>query len=105
MNLKSLTDGLILKTITGSTSLEITNLDTDSRNIKPGGLFICVPGFRVDGHDYARDAVTNGAVAVVAEQDLPDLPADVTFIKVPDVRRALPILANAFLAILPEDLN
>ncbi|HAG00625.1 UDP-N-acetylmuramoyl-L-alanyl-D-glutamate--2,6-diaminopimelate ligase [Paenibacillus lactis] len=96
MNLKSLTDGLILKTITGTTSLEITNLDTDSRNIKPGGLFICVPGFRVDGHDYARDAVTNGAVAVVAEQDLPDLPADVTCIKVPDVRRALPILANAF---------
>lgn len=54
MILKSLTERLILKTITGSTSVDITNLDTDSREIRPGGLFVCVPGFHVDGHDYAR---------------------------------------------------
>ncbi|WP_339265946.1 Mur ligase domain-containing protein [Paenibacillus sp. FSL K6-1330] len=96
MILKSLTDQLILKTITGSTSVDITNLDTDSREIRPGGLFVCVPGFHVDGHDYARHAISNGAVAIVAERELPVLPGNVTRITVPDTRRILPILANAF---------
>ena len=68
MILKSLTERLILKTITGDTSVDITNLDTDSREIRPGGLFVCVPGFHVDGHDYARQAIRNGAVAIVAER-------------------------------------
>lgn len=96
MILKSLTERLILKTITGSTSVDITNLDTDSREIRPGGLFVCVPGFHVDGHDYARQAIRNGAVAIVAERELPGLPGNVTHITVPDTRRILPILANAF---------
>lgn len=96
MNLKSLTERLILKTITGSTSVDITNIETDSRKIRPGGLFICVPGFHVDGHDYAMNAIQNGAVAIVAERELPLLPGSITFIKVPDTRRILPILANVF---------
>ncbi|MGG3279475.1 UDP-N-acetylmuramoyl-L-alanyl-D-glutamate--2,6-diaminopimelate ligase [Paenibacillus solani] len=96
MNLKSLTERLILKTITGSTSVDITNLDTDSREIRPGGLFVCVPGFHVDGHDYAENAIRNGAVAIVAERELPLLPGGITLIVVPDTRRILPILANVF---------
>lgn len=74
MNLKSLTERLILKTITGSAAVEITNLDTDSRAIRPGGLFVCVPGFNVDGHDYIEHAIQNGAVAIMAEKELPELP-------------------------------
>lgn len=79
--------------------MDITNLDTDSREIRPGGLFVCVPGFHVDGHDYARQAIRNGAVAIVAERESLGLPGNVTHITVPDTRRILPILANAFLEI------
>lgn len=96
MNLKSLTERLILKTITGSTTVDITNLDTDSRAIRPGGLFVCVPGFNVDGHDYIEHAIQNGAVAIVAEKELPRLPGNITLITVPDTRRVLPLLANSF---------
>ncbi|KOR89816.1 UDP-N-acetylmuramoyl-L-alanyl-D-glutamate--2,6-diaminopimelate ligase [Paenibacillus solani] len=96
MNLKLLTERLILKTITGSTSVDITNIETDSRAIRPSGLFVCLPGFRVDGHDYARNAIQNGAVAIVAERELPLLPGSITLIVVPDTRRILPILANVF---------
>lgn len=95
MNLKLLTDRLLLKTVYGPVSREITNLDTDSRNIRPGGLFICIPGYQVDGHDYAENALHNGAAAIVAQRPIAVHPG-VTVILVPDTRRVLPILANAF---------
>lgn len=96
MNLKLLTDRLLLKTVYGSVAREITNLDTDSRNIRPGGLFICIPGYQVDGHDYAENAIHNGAVAIVAERPIKPVRSGVTVIVVPETRRVLPILANAF---------
>ena len=37
----------------------------DSRQVVPGGLFVALPGERVDGHDYARAAVEAGATAVL----------------------------------------
>ena len=37
-----------------------------SRKVTPGGLFIALPGARVDGHDFADTALTRGAVAVLA---------------------------------------
>jgi UDP-N-acetylmuramoyl-tripeptide--D-alanyl-D-alanine ligase len=42
------------------------SVEFDSRRITPGGLFIALPGARVDGHDYAATAVGAGAVAVLA---------------------------------------
>jgi UDP-N-acetylmuramoyl-tripeptide--D-alanyl-D-alanine ligase len=46
-------------TITGT-------VEFDSRKVTPGGLFIALPGARVDGHDHAAAAVAAGAVAVLA---------------------------------------
>ena len=42
----------------------------DNRDVKPGNLFICIKGARVDGHDYANDAFESGAVCCLAEQEL-----------------------------------
>lgn len=60
--------------ITGGELVDVDNPDTrvtgfvefDSRKITPGGLFLALPGARVDGHDYARTATDAGAVAVLA---------------------------------------
>jgi UDP-N-acetylmuramoyl-tripeptide--D-alanyl-D-alanine ligase len=49
-------------------------VEFDSRKIGPGGLFVAVPGVRVDGHDFAATAVEKGAVAVLAARDV-DAPA------------------------------
>jgi UDP-N-acetylmuramoyl-L-alanyl-D-glutamate--2,6-diaminopimelate ligase len=38
----------------------------DSRQVEPGDLFVCVPGERADGHEFAPQAVSAGAVALVA---------------------------------------
>ncbi len=41
-------------------------VEFDSRKVTSGGLFLALPGARVDGHDHAASAVAAGAVAVLA---------------------------------------
>jgi UDP-N-acetylmuramoyl-L-alanyl-D-glutamate--2,6-diaminopimelate ligase len=49
---------------------EITGLAYDSRTVRPGTLFFCVTGFRSDGHDFAAQAVKDGAAALIVERPL-----------------------------------
>ena len=44
----------------------VTAVEFDSRAVRPGGLFLALPGERVDGHDFAAAAVERGAVGVLA---------------------------------------
>ncbi|WP_405781504.1 UDP-N-acetylmuramoyl-tripeptide--D-alanyl-D-alanine ligase [Streptomyces sp. NBC_00859] len=62
---------------------------TDSREVRPGSLFVAFAGERVDGHDYARSSAEAGAVAVLATR-----PVGVPAIVVPDVTAALGTLAR-----------
>ena len=72
---------------------EVTSVDDDSRRCGPGALFVAVPGFHVQGRDFAAQAVRAGAVAVVAE-DPPDQPIPgVPLAIVASSRRALSALA------------
>lgn len=73
----------------------VQGLHYDSRQISPGFLFVAVPGFNIDGHDFIPAAVSRGAVAVVMERSLL-LPADIAAIRVPDSRQALARLAAEF---------
>jgi len=72
-------------------------LEYDSRKVTPGGLFLALPGERVDGHDFAADAIGRGAVAVLAGREV-DVPA----IVVADQLPALGRLARAVVNRLPE---
>lgn len=47
-----------------------TGISWDSRTVKPGDLYVALPGERVDGHDYAAAAVDAGAVAVLGTRAL-----------------------------------
>ena len=74
---------------------EITGLSEDSRRIRPGMAFIAVPGAALDGHAYISEAITRGAVAIVAERTgavPPSMPA----IRVASARVALAALAARF---------
>ena len=80
--------------ITGATDKEISGIESDSRKITPGALFVAVPGVTVDGHKFIPDVVKAGATAVVC-QTLPDvLDSDVTYIKVECCASALGFLAS-----------
>jgi UDP-N-acetylmuramoyl-L-alanyl-D-glutamate--2,6-diaminopimelate ligase len=54
----------------GERSVDITGLAYDSRSVAPGDLFFCVGGLRVDGHQFAPQAVQAGAAALVVERAL-----------------------------------
>src|ERR687893_1064235 len=48
----------------------VTAVEFDSRAIGPGGLFLALPGERVDGHDFAAAAVAAGATGVLAAREV-----------------------------------
>ncbi len=82
--------------------VEIGDLAYDARAAGPGALFFCVPGSRVDGHDFAAQAVENGAVALVVERPLE---LDVPQLVVPDARRAMAPVADEFFGRPSEELQ
>ncbi len=48
----------------------ITETAIDSRRVIPGSMFVAIKGDRVDGHDYVRDAFSQGASLALVEKDL-----------------------------------
>ena len=81
--------------VVGDRDRAVRAVEIDSRRVRPGALFVALRGDRTDGHRYVRDAIANGARAVVLESP-EDLPEDVTVVRVADSRRALSALAAAF---------
>jgi UDP-N-acetylmuramoyl-L-alanyl-D-glutamate--2,6-diaminopimelate ligase len=77
----------------GAPEVEITALAYSSRSVIPGALFFCVPGFTVDGHDFAPDAVERGAAALVCQRPLG---LGVPEVIVDDVRAAMAPAAARF---------
>ncbi len=66
--------------------LDITDVTFDSRLVRPGSLFCCVPGVNDDGHAHASEAVGAGAVALLVDHRVD---ADVPQLVVPNVREAM----------------
>lgn len=77
--------------VTGDTSVIITGITIDSRQVIPGDLYVCIPGFSVDGHDFAESAIKAGAKALVVQRFLP---LNVPQLKVEDTRRIVGYLAS-----------
>ena len=101
MELKNILSGLEGLKVKGDLDIDITNVDSDSRNIKKNGLFVAIKGFDVDGHDYIKEAIKKGAVAIIASIDadkklLKEIMDKVTLILAPDTRLALAICACNF---------
>jgi UDP-N-acetylmuramoyl-L-alanyl-D-glutamate--2,6-diaminopimelate ligase len=57
-----------IRSVTGSTGIEIKDIQIDSRKIKPGSLFIAIKGAAVDGYEFIEKAIEQGAVAIVCEK-------------------------------------
>ncbi|MEE3893832.1 UDP-N-acetylmuramoyl-L-alanyl-D-glutamate--2,6-diaminopimelate ligase [Priestia megaterium] len=74
-------------------NIDITSIEMDSREVKPGALFICIDGYTVDGHNFAQMAVEKGAVAILAEKPVD---VEVPVVRVKSTKRAMAVLADAF---------
>ncbi|MFB4162568.1 UDP-N-acetylmuramoyl-L-alanyl-D-glutamate--2,6-diaminopimelate ligase [Alteribacillus sp. JSM 102045] len=91
--LKDLTSHLLVEDTKSDENPSITSIHMDSREVKHGGLFFCIRGYTVDGHQFAEQAEKNGASAIVAEEKV-DVSVPVVIVK--DTKRAMAIMANAF---------
>ena len=87
----------------GDPATLVSGVRQDSRQIHAGDLFVAVPGFSVDGHQYLDSALANGAAALVVQADraelwqpIADANPGTTVISVEDTRAALPQIAAAF---------
>ena len=96
MRLQELLTYIQVVEIVGNPQVEIKDIQSDSRLVADGCLFMAVKGTQVDGHDYITKAVEQGAVAVVCEA-LPDIcPSDICCVCVKDSEEAVGKLATAF---------
>jgi UDP-N-acetylmuramoyl-L-alanyl-D-glutamate--2,6-diaminopimelate ligase len=75
------------------TDVDITGVTADSRAVKPGFLFAALPGSKVDGRSFIPAALAAGAAAVLAPDDVTDLP--VPTVHATDIRRAYALAAAA----------
>jgi UDP-N-acetylmuramoyl-L-alanyl-D-glutamate--2,6-diaminopimelate ligase len=86
-----------VESVQGGREMEISGVCADSRQVRPGTLFVALPGTRLSGEDFIKEAVARGAVAVAAER-APEFAAGSgpTVALVADARRALAELACAY---------
>ncbi len=88
----------------GNTVLEIKGLYHKDSEVKEGGLFFCLRGTRVDGKEFVMGAIKNGAVAIVSEQEIPNL-VGVTQIVVKNARETMSLIACKFYGNPASKLN
>ena len=68
---------------------------TDSRKVVPGCVFVCFPGERVDGHDFAAGAYQKGATYIIANHPVEGVPEDRTVV-VPNSALAMIRMASNY---------
>ena len=104
MILGELVKGMSHYELSGDPEQPINGLAYDSRQVQPGNLFVAIRGHEQDGHDYLRDALKKGAVALVGES-FPGIGENVTRVRVKDSREALSKLSILFYDHPFEGLN
>ena len=86
----------MLKNILG---FDVTNVHFNTKELKPGGLFVPLKGENSDGHSYIKNAINNGAAATLWNEEIPvpqDLDKEIKFIKVKDTLQTFQHLANCY---------
>lgn len=95
MKLKQVLNQVPLTMSHGDLDCVIEGITYDSRQVKKGFLFVCISGFKTDGHLYVEQALAKGAVAILSEKEIP-VPGQITLAVTDNTRTAMPILASNF---------
>lgn len=98
MKLYKLLNGISFKVISGELSVDVTSLDDNSKKCTKGSLFFAIVGTKVNAEDYINEAVANGAIAVVVENeiDVMNYSDSVAVILVSSVRDAIGLIAKNY---------
>jgi UDP-N-acetylmuramoyl-L-alanyl-D-glutamate--2,6-diaminopimelate ligase len=93
--LRELTQGLQILGAGGGLDIPVSGLCYDSRQAEEGSLFVCIPGQHTDGHNFIYEAVSRGAVGIVAQTEMP-VGLSTGFVRVGDSRAALAAISANF---------
>lgn len=85
-----------IRSVRGSTEVEISDIQLDSRKSTGGSLFIAVKGTASDGHQFIQKAIENGAVAVVVDVMPENLNEGIVYIQVENSVEAAGYIASNF---------
>mgnify|MGYP002631621762 CR=1 FL=1 len=91
--------------IVGTTNMDITSVEFDSRKVVIGTLFIAIEGTQVDGHNFIDKAIDQGAVAIVCNILPIELKSNTTYILVKNSSEALGYIASNFYDNPSEKIN
>ena len=91
--------------ISGSKTLEISEIVFDSRKAVENSLYVAIKGTVSDGHSFINAAIEKGAKAIVCEVLPENSKADITYIQVKDASKTLGQLASNFYGNPSEKLN
>ena len=82
--------------VCGSTDIEITGINIDSRRIKQGHIFVAMKGTQVDGHKFIGKAIELGAAAVLLEDMPEEIQDGVTYVQVESTEDCVGIVATTY---------
>ncbi len=94
-----------IREVSGNTSLNVSSLVADSRQVKEGCCFIAIPGTRSNGHDFIDTAVKAGATSVVCEKLPAVIDPAVTYVVVEDSSIACGIMSHNYFGNPSEKLT
>ena len=77
-------------------SIEITGVVTDSRKVTDGSMFVCINGFRFDGHDGIDEAINRGAKVIVCERVRDVFVGGAAIVKIENTRTGIARIYNAW---------
>lgn len=95
-NVEELLSGITVVERKGAAVSEVSGVESDSRQVKPGYLFVAVRGASVDGHTFIPQAMAQGVKVIVCEEFPTELNGEVSYIKVDDSAVAFGMLASAW---------
>lgn len=103
--LKDILYKVTINAVAGSTSVEVNEIQFDSRKITKNDVFVAVKGTMSDGFDFIETALKSGAIAVICEKQ-PERYADgVTYVIVENASEALAIMASNFYGVPSANLK
>lgn len=103
MKLKELLAGLEILSANADLETEIARVCYDSRQVKPGDLFVALSGYTVDGHKFIPQAMASGAAAVLCQ--IPPEGEGIPYVQTADSRRALAVAGANFFGHPARDMT
>lgn len=104
MKLKKLLEQLEYTVLQGSDEKEIRELKDHAQQVKQGDVFVCIEGTVFDGHQFAKTAIQNGAVAIIVEREMV-AEESISIIRVENTRQALAYMSATYFDYPAKQLN